>query len=150
MYAHNRNYPIYTTQSFKGSDFDNLEREENTSLVGAFFDGMKVGITTALSEEALNAGAFSKYKVPSNFKVRPSEKVGGIRFTDPRNAQNEIRMMRGNPNSQNVRQQNPYVTYKHKGAFYDVKGNHIKSGAKSEAAHIPLKDYNPSVMPKFE
>lgn len=61
--------------------------------------------------------------------------------------------MKGKPNSPNVRQQNPYVTYKHNGTFYDVKGNPIKSaagGGKSEAAHISLKDYNPSVMPKFE
>ncbi len=153
VYAHNRSNPSYTTQSYIGSDFDNLDAVDNTNLIGAFADGMKVGITTALSEEAFNAGAFSRYKIPSNFKVQAAKKGGGIRFIDPRNTQNEIRVMKGNPNSANASQQSAYVKYRNNGTYYDVNGNPIKSaagGGRSADAHIPIKDYNPSVMPKFE
>jgi len=154
VYAHNRDNPSYTTQSYTGKDFDNLEAVHNTNLVGAFFDGMRIGITTALAEEAFNAGAFSKYKVPSNFKVQAAEKSGGIRFVDPRNPRNnEIRMMKGNPRSAHASQHNAYVKFKHNGTFYDVNGQPIKSaagGARSPEAHIPLNKYNPSLMPKFD
>ena len=152
-YPHNRDNPSYTTQSFSGADLENMSEVDDTDLAGAFLDGMKVGMATAVVDEAFNGAAFLKYKVPSRFKVKASNKGGGIRFIDPKNKQNEIRMMSGNPKSPHVSQQSAYVKYRHNGTYYDVNGNAIKSaagGGRSGAAHIPLKDYNPSVMPKFD
>jgi hypothetical protein len=153
VYPHNRDNPSYTTQIYISDDLDNLEEVNNSSMASAFTDGFKVGVSTALVDEVVNAGVLSAYKLPSRFKVLPAQKQKGIRFRDPKNAQSEVRIMKGNPNSPHVSQQSAYIKYKHNGTFYDVKGNPIKSaagGGKSDAAHIPLKNFDPSVMPKFD
>lgn len=56
--------------------------------------------------------------------------------------------MPGNPNSPNPVQRNPYVIFKKNGVAYDVNGNALKS-ATDPAAHIPLKQFDMSKMPKF-
>ncbi|MEM1322224.1 MAG: RHS repeat-associated core domain-containing protein [Bacteroidota bacterium] len=153
VYAHNRDNPTYTTQVYTGADLDNLTPVDNSSVADAFVDGFQIGVSTALVDEAVNAGIFSRYKLPSRFKLAKSKKTGGIRFIDPRNTQNEIRIMRGNPNSPHVSQQSAYIKYRHNGTYYDVLGNPITSaagGGRSAAAHIPIQNYNPSVMPRFD
>ena len=152
VYPHNRNNPSYTTESYSGPNLDNLQKINNKSIASAFFDGFKTGYSAALIDEAVSSGIFANYKLPSRFKLVPSNKRGGIRFIDPKNAQNEVRIMEGNPNSPHLRQQSAYLKYRHEGTYYDVNGNPIKSamgGGKSELSHIPLKDFNPKVMPKF-
>ena len=56
--------------------------------------------------------------------------------------------MTGNPNSQNPAQQVDYVKYQKNGIFYDVNGKPLENGRCAEA-HIPLSEYNSSVMPPF-
>ena len=55
--------------------------------------------------------------------------------------------MPGNPKSPNSTLQNPYVIFKKNGIAYDVNGNPLKS-ADNPAAHIPLKQFDMSKMPK--
>jgi RHS repeat-associated protein len=86
------------------------------------------------------------FKIPTDWKFSPSKKGGGYRFSDPRNPNNNIRVMPGDPNSPNTAQQQPYVKYQKAGQNYDRNGNPVQGD--SAAAHIPLQSYNPSVMPK--
>lgn len=79
---------------------------------------------------------------------KSKQKGDGKVYCDPNNAQNNIRIMTGNPNSPNPAQRVDYVKYQKNGVFYDVNGKPLVNGRCAEA-HIPLSEYNSSVMPPF-
>ena len=85
---------------------------------------------------------------PSGWIEKASKKGDGIVYRDPNNAQNNIRIMPGNPKSPNPAQHVDYVKYQKDGVFYDVNGKPLENGRCIEA-HIPLSEYNPAVMPSF-
>lgn len=74
----------------------------------------------------------------TNWIVQKSNKGGGIRYIDPANPHNEIRLMPGNKNSPNIKQQNPYLVIKKNGQFYNINGKVIETQkpSKSPEAHI--------------
>ncbi len=86
--------------------------------------------------------------IPDGYIAKPSKKGNGTLYSDPNNPHNSMRVMPGNPNSPNSAQQNPYVIYKVNGISYDVNGLPLPN-ANTPAAHIPLRDFNLKVMPKF-
>ena len=85
---------------------------------------------------------------PSGWIEKVSKKGDGKVYCDPNNAQNNIRIMTGNPNSPNPAQRVDYVKYQKNGVFYYVNGKPLVNGRCAEA-HIPLSEYNSSVMPPF-
>jgi RHS repeat-associated protein len=86
------------------------------------------------------------FRIPANWKLQSSKKRDGYVFSDPNNPNNNIRIMRGNPNSPNDSQQHPYVKYHKDGVNYDVSGNPVAND--SPQAHVPFNAFNPNTLPK--
>ncbi len=83
---------------------------------------------------------FSRPKgIPENFRVQLSDKGGGIRYIDPCNPHNEIRVMPGKPHSPLPYQQKPYVVQKRDGKALDRYGNLINKN--HPEAHIPVDEF---------
>jgi hypothetical protein len=78
--------------------------------------------------------------VPEDWLQTPSNKGEGVRYRDPRNLHNEVRIQRGEPDVSNPLQQRDYVKWKRNGQWMDKDGN-IVSG-ESPASHIPIEDFN--------
>ena len=75
--------------------------------------------------------------VPSNWRIRNTNSPGGIRYTNPKNPNEEIRIMQGNPNSPYPNSQNPYARQRdNSGSFIDSEGNRVNK--KDPSGHIPL------------
>ncbi len=77
--------------------------------------------------------------IPDDWITRPSLKNDGIRYTDPTNPGNEVRIMPGNPLSPYVNSRIPNVRWSSNGQALDVNGNPVS--LKTPEAHIPLTDY---------
>lgn len=73
-----------------------------------------------------------------DWMTRPSLDNKGVRYTDPTNMGNEVRIMQGDPNSKWPNSQKPYVRWMNNGQWLDVNGNATTS---LEEAHIPLEDF---------
>jgi|GEM_PF-2224196 len=65
---------------------------------------------------------------------------GGVRYYDPSNPGNAVRVMQGSPTSPYPNSQVPYVRWQRNGAPLDVNGN-VLSMANVPEAHIPLQDF---------
>jgi len=81
--------------------------------------------------------------IPDDWIAKPSKKNGGVRYFNPKNKHDQVRVMPGNPKSPNPRQQRPYVIDQKNGSIVDKNGRPI-GGAKpdmSPDAHIPLEDF---------
>ena len=77
--------------------------------------------------------------VPNDWVPVPSKKGGGMRWIDPNNPHNQVRVMPGNPNSQFPDQRQPYVKQNRGGTYIDRFGNPVSSNGPE--AHIPYNQY---------
>lgn len=77
--------------------------------------------------------------IPGHFQVCISKKGAGIKYVDPVNPQNSIRVMPGKPHSHMPYQQNPYVIRNIEGNVIDKFGKIVDS--KAPEAHIPLNEF---------
>jgi hypothetical protein len=84
--------------------------------------------------------------IPENWRIRPTRGEGGVRFFDPRNPGNSVRIMPGNPNSPFPNSQVPYVRWQLNGQALDVNGNPVPRDTPD--AHIPLQNFqfNPKLF----
>ncbi len=78
--------------------------------------------------------------IPENFRVKLSEKPGGMKYVHPDHTHESIRVMPGKPHSPNPCQQNPYIIHMRDGKTLDKYGN-IVADASSPEAHIPLEEF---------
>lgn len=78
--------------------------------------------------------------VPDEWRIVPTRGDGGVRYYDPTNPGNSVRVMQGNPNSPFPNSQAPYLRWQRNGQPLDVNGN-VLSTAQTPAAHIPLQDF---------
>jgi hypothetical protein len=78
--------------------------------------------------------------IPKHWEASLSNKGEGVRYRDPKNIQNEVRVQKGNPNSSNPAQQKDYVKWKKQGKFLDKNGNQLPNGDVREA-HIPIDKF---------
>lgn len=85
------------------------------------------------------AGAIGRHGIPRSWGARPANRGEGVRYTDPNNPHNHVRVMQGNPRSRYPSSQSPYVRVQRDGAALDRYGNIVPRT--SEAAHIPLRDF---------
>lgn len=84
---------------------------------------------------------FQKPKnIPSNWHVEISKSQGGMRYSDPTNKHNYIRVMSGNPESPFPAQRKPYVKHNTPKGCLDKNGQIVSE--KDPSAHIPLEEYN--------
>lgn len=79
-------------------------------------------------------------RVPEDWTVQPSKKGGGMKYTNPNNPHDSVRVMPGNPNSPNPAQRVPYVKRIKDGRALDKLGNPVDSS--SAEAHIPLIEFH--------
>lgn len=84
--------------------------------------------------------------IPENWQTKPTRTSGGVKYYDPFNPGNSVRIMPGNPNSPYPNSQAPYVRWQVNGQPLDAQGNVLPSGETPEA-HIPLQSFrfNPDV-----
>lgn len=69
----------------------------------------------------------------------------GLVYTHPNSSSTDIRVMPGNPNSPHKNSQKPYVKVKKDGKPLDKTGSVLEDD-KSEAAHIPLNEFDFNVF----
>ncbi|MBS0224341.1 MAG: hypothetical protein JSR91_26775 [Proteobacteria bacterium] len=81
--------------------------------------------------------------IPDEWIAKPSKKQGGMRYFNPKNAHDQVRVMPGNPKSPNPFQQRPYIVDRNNGRVMDRNGQPIEGAnpEKSPDAHIPYEDY---------
>jgi len=77
--------------------------------------------------------------IPENYRIRISDKGGGMLYVHPENPNFSIRVMPGKPYSPNPLQREPYVVWQKHGKTMDVYGKIVPPG--SQEAHIPLNKY---------
>jgi hypothetical protein len=78
--------------------------------------------------------------IPENFRVKLSEKPGGMKYVHPNYTHESIRVMPGKPHSPNPYQQKPYVIHMKDGKALDKYGNPVVDISSPEA-HIPLEEF---------
>jgi filamentous hemagglutinin len=80
-------------------------------------------------------------KVPSNWgEGKVSDKGDGWRWQDPNNVGNNVRIMKGNPNSPKPEQQVDYVKITSGGKVIDTNANPL-ADAQGARSHIPLSNW---------
>ncbi len=77
--------------------------------------------------------------IPNNFKVTFSNKGCGMKYINPQNPHESIRVMPGKPHSIKASQRKPYVIYQKHGKTLDKFGNIVD--AASAEAHIPVDEF---------
>lgn len=77
--------------------------------------------------------------IPDNFRVKLSDKPGGMKYVHPHDEGTYVRLMPGKPHSPNPNQQHPYINYRLRGQSVDKFGNLVSN--KSPEAHIPLDQF---------
>lgn len=78
--------------------------------------------------------------VPKNWRVRGTTSDGGVRYFNPANRRDAVRVMQGNPNSLFATSRSAYVRWQREGRSLDAEGRILPS-PKSSDAHIPLADF---------
>ena len=78
--------------------------------------------------------------IPDTFRVRLSEKPGGIKYVHPDHTHESIRIMPGKPHNPNPYQQKPYVVHMKDGSALDKYGNPLIDNSLPEA-HIPFDEF---------
>ncbi len=78
--------------------------------------------------------------VPEEWVEKISDKGEGKKYIDPNNKGNDVRIQRGNPESNFPSQRNDYVKWKRNGQWLDKNGNPVLGD--SPEAHIPFEEFN--------
>ncbi|MBK5073799.1 hypothetical protein I2492_13360 [Budviciaceae bacterium CWB-B4] len=83
-------------------------------------------------------------KFPSDWGATPNKKEVGIRWQDPNNKGNGVRIDQGNPDVSQPTQQVDYVIVRYNGQVIGRDGKPIQGSIadNAEKAHIPLSEYN--------
>ncbi len=77
--------------------------------------------------------------VPKNWEQSPSRNEKGVRYRDPKNLHNEVRVQKGDPKVSNPSQQRDYVKWKRDGQWLDKNGNPVSGN--SPESHIPVGEF---------
>jgi hypothetical protein len=85
--------------------------------------------------------------IPDNWRIRPTKGDGGVRYYDPNNPGNAVRVMPGDPQSPFSTSRSPYVRWQQNGQALDANGNVVPKNTPD--AHIPLQDFefDPTLFP---
>lgn len=125
------------------------------SAAGAFINGATLGelynftgpfrntpsntnASQGLASELGNASGKTvngSVKIPSTWLSRPSRSGGGIRYYNPENPVEEIRLMPGNPDSPWLDSRKPYMRIRTQSGFVDANGT---VSSDPVATHIPI------------
>ncbi len=79
--------------------------------------------------------------LPRNWRVGPGKKgKGEVRYTDPKNKRNTVRVKQGTPGHDHTSSRGPHVRWSGQGGTLDANGRRLKT-KKSDAAHIKLSSF---------
>ena len=79
--------------------------------------------------------------VPEGWRVRSTRGKGGTEYYNPKNSNESVRVMQGNPNSPYRNSQKPYARQRDSsGSYLDANGN--RGANKSSDTHIPLEEFS--------
>jgi hypothetical protein len=76
---------------------------------------------------------------PEHWIAKRTRKGGGMRYINPENPHDQVRVMPAQPNSPHPAQQTPYVKRMKDGLALDAAGRTVDP--RSAEAHIPLRDF---------
>ena len=79
--------------------------------------------------------------VPQSFQSKPSRKAGGVEFVNPRETNERVRVMPGNPRSSNPAQQEPYVVQTTRDGQNAVSPSGARVDRSSAEAHVPREQF---------
>jgi RHS repeat-associated protein len=132
-------YRIPNTKSGLGDDnpIDRLDaaREELEARQAKFFlEVLPQGTRPLPGTRTIPEG------IPENWRIRSSKTPGGVKYYDPQNPGNQVRVEQGNPNSSYSHSQQPYVRELRNGQYHDVQGNVVPR--EDPRGHIPLDQYS--------
>jgi len=77
--------------------------------------------------------------IPKDWVKSTSNNGKGVRYRDPNNKHNEVRLQRGEPNSSQSGQRQDYVTWKRNGQWLDKNGKRVPR--QSLESHIPIDEF---------
>ncbi|MBX9726836.1 MAG: minor capsid protein [Rickettsiales bacterium] len=77
--------------------------------------------------------------VPRHWIIELSKKGDGIKYIDPKNIHNEVRIQKGNPDAHFPSQRQDYVKWKRQGQPLDKDGRPVPGD--SPEAHIPIGEF---------
>ncbi len=77
--------------------------------------------------------------IPENYRIKLSDKPGGIKYVHPSDEGTYVRVMPGKPHSPFPCQREPYVNHRIHGKSVDKFGNFVPND--SFEAHIPFKEF---------
>jgi hypothetical protein len=83
--------------------------------------------------------------VPDNWRIRGTDTPGGVEYYNPRNPNQSVRVMQGNPNSPYPNSRAPYARQRNAGGTYYKKDGTLSTGRRGGRydpdAHIPLDEF---------
>lgn len=84
--------------------------------------------------------------IPDDWVTNLAKNGKGIKYTDPNNEGNEVRVMQGRAGSQFPVSRQPYVRWMKQGQWLDSAGNISTNRAET---HIPIEDFEfiPELFP---
>jgi len=77
--------------------------------------------------------------IPKSWEKMPSRRGEGVKYVDPKNAGNEVRVQRGNSSNSQPGQRQDYVTWKRNGQHLDKNGKQVPR--QSLESHIPVDKF---------
>lgn len=98
------------------------------------------GIARRINAEESPQDIFKRPEgVPDDWVEKPANKGDGVKYVDPKNNGNDVRISRGDPKSTNAGQQRDNIKWKKNGQWLDKNGNPVVRN--SEESHIRLEDF---------
>ena len=86
--------------------------------------------------------------VPRDWKRVPDRKNKGVKFVDPKNPHNYVRIQKGKPNSSNLGQRKNNIRWQINGKTRDVNGKVV--GRQSQESHIPIEKFKFKQLKSYE
>jgi hypothetical protein len=78
--------------------------------------------------------------VPDNWIVKPTPKKDGIKYINPNNQHQQVRVMQGKIDHEHPHMRKPYIAWTNKaGQRLDIHGNPIHK--KTQESHIPIDKF---------
>jgi len=77
--------------------------------------------------------------IPENYRVKLSNKPGGMKYAHPENEGSYVSVMPGKPHSPFSQQKGPYVNHRINGKSLDKFGNIVSNDLPE--AHIPINEF---------
>ena len=83
--------------------------------------------------------------IPDGWRIRPTDTKGGVRYFNPKNPNEEVRVMQGKPGSPYPNSQAPYARQRNTAGTYLREDGTLsplpRGGLRDEDAHIPLDKF---------